>query len=245
MKPTEPLLVLLLISSAVHTQESNISKESTDPPPTQIQLLQPHLGRDPIPKKPSIDGNWCALVCNANDTWELVSIRVKLIKDPKSQEELSLEIKGVPAGKEPIILLRGLSNPTPRALKTLTDFSNYPTNNSGFTQIRPPYNKHFNSVYFSLLTEPLGKIHDEVYLNYQVVYKQGKKRQILFKNKSGCPECCWDIRWCGDLDGDGLPDFLIGHSPMYLSFEYRLYLSSFGTGGNPLGLAGQLHVTTD
>jgi hypothetical protein len=105
----------------------------------------------------------------------------------------------------PLMLLRGLAA---RELQPLSE------SNVSLAQVGD-----VNVGAMSLRTEALGA------RGHRLVLMSGEVKQTLFEHAESDTEG-WLLRWAGDLDGDGKPDFLIDADKHYAQQTTRLLLSS-------------------
>jgi hypothetical protein len=82
------------------------------------------------------------------------------------------------------------------------------------------------------------------YLNEtsKLVLSEGSIRQTLYSVES-CDDCSWQIKWAGDLDGDGKLDFYIQLSPHYNAAIMKVFLSSGAENGKLVKEAAEFTTT--
>ena len=236
-------------------QNSNLSTSVIPIPPKlpspnpedlfEIKLLNPRPNHCWNLPKSGVDGDWLALLPCRDGKSELKLVHVTATGCNSPDDDARLEFQGIEKDQKPIILFRGLPDPKPRTLLTENEVHYAQSETAGFPQLISPIIGIFSSTQYTFTSEPIQGKYEPNYTRYRVIYHQGKIKQTLFENIEGCPDCDWAVLWCGDLDGDGFPDFLISHNPAYLSYEYRLYLSSMAKNGEAIGLGGFLDQTSD
>ncbi|GEM_PF-3389483 len=71
---------------------------------------------------------------------------------------------------------------------------------------------------------------DRGYRRLRVFFEEGQRRQELVSSSEATDPYA-RLAWIGDIDRDGLPDFLLSVRSHYPAVAHRLYLSSFAEAG--------------
>ncbi len=172
---------------------------------------------------------WVALI-ETEKGFELrnVTVSVEATHDPLNDEKESdksgkiVSVAGTKDQKAPLFLLRNLPGtklgPVKMVKKEKIDL--YPGKSLGFPA---------GNAYLYLLVTGLAKKSSsgEIgFKDYQVSTQLGDKNTLLFEHKApdldgGVPS----LLWSGDINGDGIPDFLMSTSGKYSAMEWTLFYS--------------------
>jgi hypothetical protein len=79
----------------------------------------------------------------------------------------------------------------------------------------------------------------------QVILTDGNRTQVLYSADGFADEPHFDIKWAGDLDGDGKLDLVVDLSRKYSVHLYRLLLSSKASGAQLVGEAAVFDAGND
>ena len=173
--------------------------------------------------------NWWALETDSNETkFQITKANIKLVRtsEPMGDEKDSswIQIQNANSNSA-IIYIAGSKNIKAHEVKTI---SNSPL------RVMPGEEKiiEFNNQTYTL--RGTGSLDSNQYglhaTNYSLSLSNGNSITLL----SSAPyfdDAMIEILFIGDIDGDGLLDFLIDNSNKYSYREYCLYLSSFATEG--------------
>ena len=78
---------------------------------------------------------------------------------------------------------------------------------------------------------------------FALIYSYHAAQQTIYQTE-WTEEGGWEIIWCGDLNNDGAPDFLMWVSPKYSVQSLRLYLSQKTASGIELVKAAEFRTTS-
>lgn len=184
--------------------------------------------------------NWWALETDSNETkFQIAKANIKLIRtsEPMGDEKDSswIQIQNGHSNSA-IIYIAGSKKIKAHEVKTVT---NSPL------RIMPGDEKIINFNNQSYTLRATGSLDSNQYgihpSNYSLTVSNGKSMTLL----SSAPyfdDAMIEILFIGDIDGDGLLDFLIDNSNKYSYREYCLYLSSFATKGECVKLVAGKHT---
>lgn len=182
-----------------------------------VKLLQ--TGEFHADEAPYRDGEeWLGLFKDG-DTYTLDDTRVRIKRKLNDLYETSVktERKG-----ESVFLLRGRISLREGVVETV--FDDIDNDSDSYFGDDPEKSFFFREHKYSLRVENASNGYLEQ--GSVLVLEMDGKRQILRSLEKHCDDCGWSVEWVGDLDNDGLLDFLLDLNRHYNSYEPTLFLSS-------------------
>jgi hypothetical protein len=178
---------------------------------------------------------WIGLVpVGQGFAWAKLAIRSQKVNDPilddRPTDKTATEISVVPASKEaPLFLLRGLPQLGQNPVHTC--FDRRETGN--LVEQNPILLTCEAQAYSVRVSNP--RKSPEVGAPSELILSHGSQRQVLYRWADGLYDQNAELRWAGDLDGDGKVDLLINHSINSNVGGLTLYLSTWAKPGELVG----------
>ena len=231
------ILAPSLLSCSSASNDANATSENTDSLSTQdsiapldtlstsgIQFLMPNEFGILVKDKTMLEGKQLAVFLNEKGLFcqatELITTPMKdEINDPEGEMSLT-QIKSKTNQEIPFMLLYGLPNLDGVTIPFYPNFKN---------QLMPGESMQIGEFTFTASGKLVKTEYGVTVENYKLILEGFKNNQSIKQTIADIPffdDKMVTFYWAGDLDQDGLPDFLIDLSHKYSYTMPTLFLSS-------------------
>jgi hypothetical protein len=245
------ILTFSLFSCASSANDANNTSESSDTlalsdsiaaldtlSTSGIQFLMPNEFGILVNDKTMLDGIQLAVFLNEKGLFcqatELITTPMKdEMNDPEGVKSLT-QIKSKTNQEIPFMLLYGLPNLDGVTIPFYPNFKN---------QLMPGESMQIGEYTFIAAGQLIKTEYGETVENYKLILEGSKDNQFIKQTIADIPffdDKMVTFYWAGDIDKDGLPDFLIDLSHKYSYSMPSLFLSSKAGNGELVMMVAQL-----
>ncbi len=213
--------------------------------PVQIALSGFHVAAD---KTVPGEGWWGIYPDGEGFTLQPTTVTVKAVRNPADEDDTSLSALSIEDTQEanPVLLVRGLPGAQAGPLKTVspkpTPTFLSPGQDARFTILSPGRPRWMQVIATGCAEKEPGKSYARI-SNYQLHLVQNIDAGVISQALISLPELGSpdgpQLLWAGDLDRDGRLDLVYDLSPIYVTTELALFLSSAAKEGELVGLVAR------